>query len=223
MTDDTCREWRRLLGAYVVDQLTAAERVAVEAHLDGCADCRAELEQISAVLPALREIDPDAIAVAEVPSPELGERVFAQIAVEQRQQRRQQVARGLAAAAVLIGVVGFASLLRPTAPAVPVEQVALQVVAPSVEADAELIAHTWGTELILDAKGFADGAAYDLAFRRADGTVVDGGTFLGVGARPLVCRMNAAVKRADAVGFVIRDGAGRVVIEAALPPPPERA
>lgn len=54
--DATCRdpEMLALLGFYVVDKLAAAERVALERHLSECASCRAELDEIDPVVPALR-------------------------------------------------------------------------------------------------------------------------------------------------------------------------
>lgn len=223
MTDETCRPWRELLGAYAVGHLSEADHAAVETHLGACADCRAELGEIRSVLPALEGIEPDRMSVLPVPSEDLGDRIFSAVAQERRGRHRQQLARSLAAAAVVIGIVAVGSLLRPSAPEVPLEQVAVRVTNPAVEADATLIAHTWGTELILAAEGLQQGGTFVLAFQRADGSSVDGGTFLGVGDKPLTCRMNAAVMRDDVVGFVVRDGRGRVVIEADLPSAPPRA
>jgi len=52
MSDPTCREFRELLGVYVVGAIEPAERSAVDAHLSHCYDCREDLAGI-AVLPAL--------------------------------------------------------------------------------------------------------------------------------------------------------------------------
>ena len=43
MKAESCREWRESLGAYALGHLPAEERAGLEAHLDGCAECRAEL------------------------------------------------------------------------------------------------------------------------------------------------------------------------------------
>ena len=49
MRADPCREWRESLGAYALGQLADEEVPALEAHLEGCADCRAELDQLTTV------------------------------------------------------------------------------------------------------------------------------------------------------------------------------
>ncbi|MGH2785614.1 MAG: anti-sigma factor family protein, partial [Actinomycetota bacterium] len=58
MTTDACRHWRELLGAYVLGHLATDERVALEAHVDGCSGCRAELDELRPVAGALPEADP---------------------------------------------------------------------------------------------------------------------------------------------------------------------
>lgn len=109
------------------------------------------------------------------------------------------------AAGVAVGLVVGASVWRESTPTVPMEQVALQGVPAGIEADAELIAHTWGTEIILTVEGLEDGTTYDVMFQRPDGTEVDAGTFLGVAGRPVVCRLNAATLREDVAGFRVVD------------------
>ena len=47
MTADDCREWRELLGSYVLGALSPDERSAVAAHLEGCAACRAEQAELA--------------------------------------------------------------------------------------------------------------------------------------------------------------------------------
>ena len=45
------RTIRESLGAYVLGHLDADETTAVRAHLDGCASCRTEADEIASVLP----------------------------------------------------------------------------------------------------------------------------------------------------------------------------
>lgn len=117
-----------------------------------------------------------------------------------------------AAAVLLVAVLGVASVLALRQPDVPREPVALSGLPAGVEADAELVAHTWGTELILVVSGLADGESYTVRFSTDDGQQVSAGTFLGVGDAPLVCSLNAAVLRPDATSFEVVDEGGAVVM-----------
>jgi anti-sigma factor RsiW len=49
-------EWTDLLSDYLDGELTAGERVAVDAHLSGCADCRRVLEELQRVVGQARSI-----------------------------------------------------------------------------------------------------------------------------------------------------------------------
>jgi anti-sigma-K factor RskA len=66
-----------LVGAYALDAIDDAERVAFEAHLDECAQCREDLASFSLVLDALSEDAPDAPAAPAG----LGDRIAQQIAL----------------------------------------------------------------------------------------------------------------------------------------------
>src|SRR5690242_9467989 len=53
-----CRDWRELLGVYALGQLKGDERTGLEAHLEGCAQCRAELALLKPVAEMLPHADP---------------------------------------------------------------------------------------------------------------------------------------------------------------------
>src|SRR5260221_14443921 len=89
MKAERCREWRLSLGAYALGNLPAEERAGLEAHLNGCPDCRAEAESLGAVAQLLPLADPDRFShPAPQPSPELGKRIAATIGGERRVGRR---------------------------------------------------------------------------------------------------------------------------------------
>ena len=50
---DPCRDWRGALGAAALGGIDPAEEIGLRAHLDGCATCRAELRELTAVARAL--------------------------------------------------------------------------------------------------------------------------------------------------------------------------
>lgn len=85
-----------------------------------------------------------------------------------------------------------------------------------IDVDAELVAHTWGTEAILEATGLEVGETYAVVFIGADGTEFSAGEILGSEV-PIVCRMNAAVLRGDTVRFELRDDTAEVIAHADLP------
>ena len=70
-TRNDCRDWRELLGAHALGHLQGAELVGLEAHLDGCARCRAELALLEPVARMLPHADPAQFESAPQPPPEL--------------------------------------------------------------------------------------------------------------------------------------------------------
>lgn len=54
----TCHDARERFSALVDDALSTAERRAVDAHLLGCPDCRAELERLEATVALLHRVEP---------------------------------------------------------------------------------------------------------------------------------------------------------------------
>src|SRR3954451_24490635 len=112
MTFDPCRELRGALGAAAIGNLDAREEIALRAHLDGCAECRDELHDLSAVARALDRADLTKVLAPPEPDRDLGVRVRARMADERRgrekQRRRRFAAVGITAgAAVAAAVLAF--------------------------------------------------------------------------------------------------------------------
>src|SRR5438067_1361126 len=101
MAIEACRDWRGDLGMEALGALEEPARIALLAHVDGCADCRAVLGELMSVAGALDLADLSRVGEGEPPSPssELGERILGRLQWERTAHRR----RGLrtAAAAVL--------------------------------------------------------------------------------------------------------------------------
>src|SRR6478752_7047921 len=100
MTADDHRIWRERLGAHVLGQLSDEERIATEAHLEGCPDCRAEANALSPMAAMLERADPDRLSPAPAPPPDLGDRIARRIAAERgvTGRRRLRFGFGLGAA-----------------------------------------------------------------------------------------------------------------------------
>ncbi|GAA1907857.1 hypothetical protein GCM10009737_05910 [Nocardioides lentus] len=86
----------------------------------------------------------------------------------------------------------------------------------AVDIDASLVAHTWGTETVLDMDGFTPGEPYRVVLVGADGGEEQSGTFLGSEVR-IACRMNGALLREDVDAVEIRDADGDVVATSDVP------
>lgn len=144
-----------------------------------------------------------------------------------RRSRRRWVMPAAAAAACLVLGFGVGALAIPRGPAeaplgAPGELGAREVVdfagEPSgVSVDGSVVAHTWGTETILEISGLAVGESYQLVVVDAEGRAESSGSFVGSTAT-IDCRMNAATLRSDAASIEIRDAAGGTVAAAVLPP-----
>ena len=81
----------------------------------------------------------------------------------------------------------------------------------TVEATADLVAYTWGTEIKLTASGLNAGKAYQVAVLDARGAEIGAGTFVGTDAE-IRCNLNAALLPEEAEGFVVCDQEGRQVL-----------
>lgn len=109
--NETDHEHRKvLLGGYVLGGLTSAERDEVESHLPGCAECRADLEELE-TLPDVLEL---ARSDAARPDEDLRERVLATapVATTLRPAAAYRFAAVAAAVALLAGGVIGAAVTR---------------------------------------------------------------------------------------------------------------
>jgi hypothetical protein len=225
---ESCRDWRGDLAAFALDHLDDDARVALQAHLDGCAACRSELTELRAVAAALPDADPSHIAAAAgaaaEPPADLGERVLDLLAFERAQHRRRLRRRvgvvvGTAAAAVIAGVgllVVGASLDSSSGDS---REVAFTVAPPNVEATAELHEADYGTEVKLAISGLDDGEWYWLWLTGADGDRVGAGTFKASGD-DFTCNMTSAIAYAKTRRIWVTDGEDRTVLDTVVPAEP---
>jgi len=131
--------------------------------------------------------------------------------------RRKFIVGGMAAS--LAGAAGYAvrALTDDDAPAgPPTEALTLATVPAGVRADASLINHTWGTELLLDIAGLPAERNYDVTFVDGAGAPVSAGSFRGVADVLMKCRFNAATLRADLRSIAVTETDGAEVLRVDL-------
>jgi hypothetical protein len=180
MKTESCRDWRASLGAYSLGHLSNDERVGLEAHLEGCPDCRAEIESLTDVAKLLAFADPAHFGPAPKPSPELGERIAATIGEERKVSRRRRQRRfGLAVGgAVATAAAVFAIVFLPGGSTHPERQyVKFNSVPPNVTIAAQLEPHAFGTEIRMYVKGIRSGTLCEVYLRNPNGATVSAGTF----------------------------------------------
>lgn len=210
---------RELLGAHVLGQLDPAERARVQAHLVGCPDCRAEVAALEPVVAVLRELDPSAADALDPPDALEADVLVAVAGRRRAGARRSRLRRAGGALLVAAGVAAaflagsWSAGPRDEPPVIAVD---LRLDAPGLTADAGLVRHTWGTELKLEATGLAAGQSYAVTFVRADGSRVSAGSFLGTGADPVRCSVNAALPVDEARQLLVTDPRGALVMDAEL-------
>ena len=182
MKADDCRRWRENLGALVLDQLEPDERIATEAHLGGCAECRTERDLLAPVARALPLADPEQLASTPAPPRSLAFRIARGIAAERRARRRRRVWIGAGAVASAAAAATLAALLlagggSAPSPAPPAREVAFTSVPRGVEIGASLAPRPWGSEISLRVRGITPGTRCEVWLRRPDGSRVSAGSF----------------------------------------------
>jgi hypothetical protein len=230
MTDAADRR-AQLIAAAATWELTAAEAVELERLTAADPSVRAEVLELRATISrttgALGGWDDAA------PPPALRDRVLALESptapvAPLRARSRRPLLVGLAAACLVVGAGAGAAVSglvdpgpQPQATGAPgvlgaLEHIDFTGEPGGVAIDGSLVAHTWGTETVLEIAGLPAGDSYSVVLVGSDGVRFDSGSFVG-STVTIDCRMNAAVLRPEVASVAIEDVAGHVVASAALP------
>lgn len=175
-----CREWRELLGAHALGRLQGEERAGLEAHLEGCAACRAELSALAPVAGMLPHADPARFGPAPQPPPELGQRIAAAIEGERRRVQRRRRALGgfaLGGAAAAIAAAVLAIFVFQGGEENPQQHVKFTSLPKDISIYATLEPHSYGTEIHMYVKGVPSGTLCRVWLRGPGGVTYSAGTF----------------------------------------------
>src|SRR4051812_32779612 len=108
---EECRRYQEQIGAFLLGKLDGGEPEAVQAHLNGCPYCRAEVRELEPVVAALAYADPTRIEEDPRPPGDLEESTLAPILGEVHRTRRRGLPFGwstLAAVAVCVIAISLA-------------------------------------------------------------------------------------------------------------------
>jgi anti-sigma-K factor RskA len=180
MKTERCRDWRPSLGAYVLGHLADEERAGLEAHLEGCPDCRAEIDTLNGVAQLLPFADPDQFVQAPSPSPELGRRIAAQIGSERRVNRRRRqwrIGLGLGSAVAATAAVLAILVLPSGSNEAPEQNVDFASLPAGMTLKATLEPHSFGTEIYMYVNGIRSGTLCRVYLRDSKGATVSAGSF----------------------------------------------
>src|SRR5215218_4186297 len=191
--------YREQIGAFLLGKLDEGEQTAMQAHLNSCPVCQAEVRELKPVVAALADAAPDRIDEDPRPPGDLEELTLAPILGEMyraRRRKRRSQRLALAAAAICVVAIGLAGFTWLLEPAVALEPLTFSV-APGMEVQGHLIEHDSGTEIKLVVSGSRDGQTYRVTLVSEDGERINAGTFIGIGDKQLRYTFNAALLRKD--------------------------
>lgn len=209
MKAERCREWRESLGAYALGRLGEEERAGLEAHLDGCPDCRAELESLESVAKLMPLADPAHFDAQPVPPASLANRVVATIGAERRTGRRRRVRFGLAlsgATAAAAAAVLAIFVLSGDGGGPPERHVSFRSLPAGLRIGATLEGHAYGTEIHVYVRGVPSGTLCRVFLRDPAGARLSAGSFRyrrGDDSRAI---LTSALDLSDAAAIGIRVG-----------------
>jgi hypothetical protein len=210
MKTESCREWREALGSYALGHLADEERAGLEAHLDGCPGCRAEVDSLLAVARLLPHADPARFGPAPTPPAELGKRIAATISSERRSKRHRRHLRlglglsgGAAAAATAVLAV---FVLAGGDGNGPEQHVSFRSVPTGVTISATLEPQAFGTEIHMYVSGIRSGTLCRVYMRGPTGTNVSAGTFRYRWGGDASAVLSAALDLSRAKAIVVHAG-----------------
>jgi hypothetical protein len=184
MRTDDHRDWKLSLGAYALGDLPPDERATLAAHLEGCAECRAELRSLEGVAALLPLADPARIEQPAVrPPADLGARIEAQIAAESaregrvKRRRRFRLGIGGAVAAAAVAAVLAIAILPLGGENSPTQEVKFASVPNGISIHATLEPHAFGTEIQMYVKGIRSGTLCRVFLRDESGQTYSAGSF----------------------------------------------
>ena len=222
MTTDRDRR-AELIAAAAADELTDTERAEMRALAEADPTVGTEVDEYRDFMAALAHAVPNVRWDEADPSEGLRERVIAAKRTSNHPMRWAAAAAVVGIAVGAASVLGFEaatdkSITGPPGTLGAFEEIAFTGVPSGIDIDGGLVAHTWGTETVLEMDGVPAGRSYEVVVIEQSGATRTSGTFLG-STVAIDCRLNAAVLREDVSGVEIRGSDGSVLAAATVSRP----
>jgi len=216
MTGPECIRWQGDLAMHSIGKLEPEAAVGLQAHLDGCAECREQAAELAPLGDALAFAEPEAAedpGATRIP-PRLEESVLSRLDTEARLARRHThrrrrviaaVAAGIAAAAVV--VVASVGGGRPA----PAGRVVALSGAPGTAGTIVLVRSSSGTDVTLREHGLPVGQDFVVTMQSSSGTWWQAGSYhtSGTTAR---AQLTCAVEPYEITRVWVRDSTGSTVL-----------
>jgi hypothetical protein len=223
MTADT---YARLDAAYLLGALAAEERLAYEAHLATCTQCRASLADISVIPPLLAGLDESVLfpaPVEAVPTPvpdTVLPRLLQAAAAERARRRWLTTGLGLLAAACAIALI--VSLVPAASSPKPASWAMTTLVASPVDATIALQPRPWGTEIDLTcwykrAAANAPSDSYELVAHGTNGTTDDLGSWRVSAGQRVTFDSGTALSETQIKDLQVTEPNGPVILSLEVP------
>jgi hypothetical protein len=216
VSGDACRAWRGELARRALGRADPDADPGLDAHLDGCADCRSELEDLRAAADAAGRADPDRLPASAI-APGLADRIVERVAREAaatRQRRRHRLL--VAAAAGVAAVVAAVALVLTFTGDDAAEALRVELTGTAeIDGSAVLVGKRWGTAVMLEVSGLDEGDVYWLWLTDADDNRFVAGSFTGTGG-PARVTLASALPADEARRIWMTDEADHVVLDAEI-------
>ena len=219
----TADPYARLDAAYLLGALDADERLAYEAHLSICRQCRAGLAEVSEIPPLLAGLDEAVFAappeVAPAPAPDTLLPRLLQAARWDRARRRWLITGlGLLAAACAIALVVVPSSSGPET----ASGAMTALVSTPVSATIALQPRSWGTEIDLTCwyrRGAAEPSSdrYELVAHGADGATYDLGNWRLAPGQRVIFTSGTALTQTRIKNLQVTQPNGSAILAFAVP------
>jgi hypothetical protein len=213
---DACREWRGDIAALALDRLPPDDRARVLAHVDSCADCRAELAVLQHLGRAMTHADATRLDHEPAPPLELRDRIMMRLSDERAELNRlarRRVGRALAAvAAVVLLALGAGVMLRDGGGN---DRVPFEFALADTSGSFTLHRNSTGTSITFTHQGLDPGGVYWLWLTDGSGKRVAAGTFNGTESSTTIT-MQAALPLDHVVRVWVTDKADVVVLDKVL-------
>jgi hypothetical protein len=210
---DLCEHWRGLLALDAIGAMPSTERAGVDAHLQQCASCRLEHDELARAARVIPMADADHFEEHQMPA-HLEGAVLTRLAADARAERRRRrvwvgtgVVGGAAAAVIALSL----AVVLSSAPA-PGRTVALHG-SRGVAASVRLSSASWGTAVHLTENGQVGGQVLWVSMRTTSGGWWETGTYTTVAGRGVTVDMACALPTSKIAGIWVRDAAGRTVLQ----------